>query len=189
MEQRPLDDLIECSKRGENDAFRHIVERHRGYAFALAFRLVCDEDTAKDVVQESFIRVWKHLKEYDPTVKFTTWLYRIVVNLSYDQMKMDMRRKNVIGNELEWGQSIGSVNAVSETNLSNKDLADQIRSVAGRLPLKQRLVFLLRDLNDLSVRETAEVLSMSTNSVKANLSYARQSIRKQLEHLGHVREE
>jgi RNA polymerase sigma-70 factor (ECF subfamily) len=165
-----LDELIDRSKRGEIDAFRHLVKRHQGYAFALAFRLVCDEETAKDVVQESFIRIWKHLQEYDPAVKFTTWLYRIVVNLSFDQLKMDKRRGRVI------------------ENFVNRDLVERIRRVAARLPLKQQLVFVLRDLNDLSVQETADVLAMSSGSVKANLSYARQTIRKKMEQLDHVRE-
>ena len=92
MTQPIPDEIIERSRRGEREAFRVLVEHHQSYAFALAFRLVCDEDAAKDIVQESFIRVWKHLSEYRPTVKFTTWLYRIVVNLSYDRLKTDRRR-------------------------------------------------------------------------------------------------
>jgi len=187
--QDPIDELIEHSKRGDSDAFRHLVERHQSYAFTLAFRLVCDEETAKDVVQESFIRIWKHLQEYDPAIKFTTWLYRIVVNLSFDQLKMDKRRKRVIENEQELDERFALDNNVAEQGFVNRDLAERIRSVAARLPLKQRLVFVLRDLNDLSVRETAEALAMSGGSVKANLSYARQAIRKQMEQLDHVREE
>jgi RNA polymerase sigma-70 factor (ECF subfamily) len=183
-----FDELIERSKHGESDAFRCLVERHQGYVFALAFRIVCDENVAKDVVQESFIRVWKHLQEYDPAIKFTTWLYRIVVNLSFDQLKMDKRRKRVIENEQDRDERLTVGNSVMEQSLINRDLADKIRAVAERLPLKQRQVFVLRDLNDLSVKETAEVLAMSSGSVKANLSYARQTIRKQMERLDHVRE-
>jgi len=184
-----LDETIEHSKRGESGAFRSLVEQHQGYAFALAFRIVCDEDTAKDIVQESFIRVWNHIREYDPAIKFTTWLYRIVVNLCFDQLKMDKRRKRVIENEQELDMGLTLGNSATERNIINKDLADKIRSVAARLPLKQRLVYVLRDLNDLSVKETAEVLAMSSGSVKANLSYARQTIRKQMEQFDHVREE
>ena len=188
MSQDHLDELINRSKRGDVDAFRHLVERHQGYAFALAFRLVCDEETAKDVVQESFIRIWKHLHKYDPAVRFTTWLYRIVVNLSFDHLKMDMRRKRVIENEQEWEERIGVDNTVAEQDLVNRDLAERIRRVATLLPLKQRLVFVLRDLHDLSVQETADVLAMTSGSVKANLSYARQTIRRKMEQLDQVRE-
>jgi len=183
-----LDELIERSQSGETEAFRLLVEEHQGFAFALAFRLVCDQDAAKDVVQESFIRVWRHLWEYDPATKFTTWLYRIVVNLSFDQLKVDKRRRRVIENERELDAMSASGNSVAEQNLINKDLAEKIKSVAARLPLKQRLVFVLRDLNDFSVKETAEVLAMSSSSVKANLSYARQNIRKHMRHIDNVRE-
>lgn len=189
MTQDLIDEFIERSKRGDSDAFRHLVEGHQSYAFTLAFRLVCDEESARDVVQESFIRIWKHLHEYDPAVKFTTWLYRIVVNLSFDHLKMDKRRKRVMENEQELDERFALDNNGTEQGFVNRDLAERIRSVAARLPLKQRLVFVLRDLNDLSVQETAEALAMSGGSVKANLSYARQAIRKHMEQLDHVREE
>jgi RNA polymerase sigma-70 factor (ECF subfamily) len=183
-----LDELIEQSQSGESEAFRLLVEEYQGYAFGLAFRIVCDEDVAKDIVQESFIRVWRHLREYDPAIKFTTWLYRIVVNLCFDQLKMDKRRKRVIANERELDARSALDNADAERNVINKDLAEKIKSVAARLPLKQRLVFVLRDLNDLSVKETAEVLAMSRDSVKANLSYARQNIRKHMQRIDNVKE-
>ena len=92
-------------------------------------------------------------------------------------------------NEQEGDEKLTLAHSGTEQHLINRDLADTIRSVAARLPLKQRLVFVLRDLNDLSVKETAEVLAMSSGSVKANLSYARQNIRKQMEQLDNVREE
>lgn len=179
------DEIIERSRRGERDAFRHLVEQHQSYAFALAFRLVCDEDAAKDVVQESFIRVWKHLAEYRPTVKFTTWLYRIVVNLAYDKLKTDRRRERVMSSERNCEEVQGpSDREASETAIMNRDLAERIRALALGLPPKQRLVFTLRDLQDLSVQETADILAISTNTVKVNLSYARQWIRKNLDGSG-----
>ena len=88
MDPSSTETIIERSRGGDGEAFRLLVKAHQGYAYALAFRLVCDDEAAKDVVQESFIRIWKHLPEYRPTVKFTTWMYRIVVNLSYDRLKM-----------------------------------------------------------------------------------------------------
>jgi RNA polymerase sigma-70 factor, ECF subfamily len=175
---QPLpDEIIERSQNGERDAFRQLVEHHQSYAFSLAFRLVCDEDAAKDIVQESFIRVWEHLGEYRPAVKFTTWLYRIVVNLSYDRLKADRRRVRVMS--IERQEPVDC--AASEIALMNRDLAERIRALAGGLPPKQRMVFTLRDLHDLSVQETANILAISTNAVKANLSYARRRIRTNLD--------
>ena len=185
MEQQLLEELIERSLYGENDAFRRIVESHQGYAFALAFRLVDDRELAGDVVQESFIRVWRHLRWYDPAIKFTTWLYRIVVNLSLDQLKMEKRRTRVFTGELN---DMPSPNNTPEQEAVDRDLADRIRAAAARLSPRQRLVFVLRDLEDLSVKETAGVLAISCNAVKVHLSNARRNIRKQLENNDHVRE-
>lgn len=184
MDSSSADTLIERCRRGDGDAFRRLVETHQGYAYALAFRLLCDGEAARDVVQESFIRVWKHLSEYRPTIKFTTWMYRIVVNLSYDRLKTDRRRNRLMTTDGEWGSPMDIADPASmEQQIADRDLAGKIRRLAGTLPEMQRLVFTLRDLQDLSVRETAEILAISVASVKSNLSHARQAIRKRLEPL------
>jgi RNA polymerase sigma-70 factor (ECF subfamily) len=171
--------------QGDLLAFRQLVELHQQYAFSLAFRIVCDEDDARDIVQETFIRVWSHLKDYVPEAKFTTWLYKIVVNLSYDRLKGEGRRRRlftVISKASDRDLQVGGPSA--EAALENRDLADKIRSIAKGLPLRQRMVFVLRDLQDLSVEEVAEVLEMSHESVKTNLCYARRHIRLRLQCMG-----
>ena len=79
--------LIARCRKGESLAFREIVERYQGYAFSLAFRVLWDEDDARETVQESFVRVWKHLAAYDGRSRFTTWLYSIVTHLAQDGSK------------------------------------------------------------------------------------------------------
>lgn len=174
----PLEYVITRSKQGDVWAFRQLVELHQRYAFSLAFRLVCDEEDARDVVQEAFIRVWKHIREYSPEVKFTTWMYKIVVNLSYDRLKGERRRSRLFMRmsklpDLDYQPGGQAVDA----SVMNRDLADKIRAIAEKLPLKQRMVFVLRDLQDLSVGEVGEILGMSHESVKTNLCYARRAIR------------
>ena len=71
-----------------------MVEQFQSYAYSLAFRLVLNEDNAKDIVQESFIRIWRHISNYDSNILFTTWLYKIVTNLCYDNLKSSKRRNN-----------------------------------------------------------------------------------------------
>jgi RNA polymerase sigma-70 factor, ECF subfamily len=172
------------SKQGDAWAFRQVVEAYQRYAFSLAFRIVCNEEDARDIVQEAFIRVWKHIKEYTPEVKFTTWLYRIVVNLSYDRLKGERRRRGLFTVISKMSGTDHDADALSaETNIMNRDLADRINAVAQGLPLRQRMVFVLRDLQDLSVAEVAEILDMSHESVKTNLCYARRHIRLRLERM------
>jgi RNA polymerase sigma-70 factor, ECF subfamily len=170
--------MIARCKAGELVAFRQLVESNQQFAFSLAFRIVCNEDDARDIVQEAFIRVWKHIKEYDPGVKFTTWLYKIVTNLSYDCLKGEGRRKRlfIVASRTTDADGVSGQPAI-DADTANRDLADKIKSVAQRLPLRQKMVFVLRDLQDLTVDEVADVLEISRESVKTNLCYARRQIR------------
>lgn len=169
---------IARSKQGDVWAFRHLVELYQCYAFSLAFRIACDEEDARDIVQEAFIRVWKHIGEYSPDVKFTTWLYKIVVNLSYDRLKGERRRSRLFMRMSKVpGLDYQASGQAVDVSVMNRDLADKIKAIAQKLPLKQRMVFVLRDLQDLSVGEVAEILGMSHQSVKTNLCYARRAIR------------
>ncbi len=174
-------DLIARCQEGDTNAYRRLVERHQQYVFALAFRVVCDEDDAKDIVQETFIRVWRSMRTFDRNRKFTTWLFRIAVNLAYDMMRQGQRK-----NRLFTSSSTPDETAANENNndlektIANRDLAGMIKSLTAGLSPKQRIVFVLRDLQEMSMDEIAESLGISMSSVKANLCYARKKIRREL---------
>jgi len=179
-----LEQVITRSKQGDVWAFRQLVEAHQQYAFSLAFRILCDADDARDIVQEAFIRVWKHIQSYSPEAKFTTWLYKIVVNLSYDRLKGEGRRRRLfmrMPSAAEYSHHDEGV--AVDADMINRDLADKIKTIAQGLPFKQRMVFVLRDLQDLTVQEVAGILEMSHESVKTNLCYARRYIRLRLKEM------
>ena len=100
MTDSTYETIIRC-KSGDMSAFQSLVEEYQIYAYKLAFRLLCSEDEAKDVVQESFIRVWRHIQKYDLRSKFTTWLYKIVTNLCYDHLKARNRRTRIFQTDSE----------------------------------------------------------------------------------------
>ncbi|MFI5251461.1 MAG: RNA polymerase sigma factor [Bacteroidota bacterium] len=171
-------ELIRKSCEGDLAAFRSLMESHQRYAYAVALPLLRDEERARDVVQEAFIRVWNNLRGYRPEVKFTTWLYKIVINLCYDSMKMETRRKNIfsrIANLFEGGDPPAHRSVHEEAE--NADLCGHILAEAKKLPAKERLVFHLRDVEDFSIEEIAEMAGISIASVKTNLCYARKKIR------------
>lgn len=174
--------LIARCRKGESLAFRELVERYQGYAFSLAFRILWDEDDARETVQESFVRVWKHLAVYDGRSRFTTWLYSIVTHLAQDRLKANMRRERIFTRLTGANDDIGDTRVADpDTRLENKELAERITALAGGLPPVQRMVFALRDLQDLSIAEVADHLRMSTGAVKANLCLARARIRRSME--------
>jgi RNA polymerase sigma-70 factor, ECF subfamily len=175
---RLIQELVERSLNGDLSAFRLLMESQQRYAYAVAFPLLRDEENTKDVVQEAFIRVWNNLGAYRGSVKFTTWLYKIVINLCYDRMKMDSRRKNISGyigdllgrNDFSPGKSLLE-------EIERNDLCKHVLSEAKKLPPKEQLVFHLRDVQDFSIEEIAEMAGISVASVKTNLCYARKKIR------------
>jgi RNA polymerase sigma-70 factor, ECF subfamily len=183
------DDVVSRSQCRDLAAFEQLVRDYQPYAFSLAMRLLCDEAEASDVVQESFIRVWKNIDRYDPNQKFTTWLYKIVSNLCVDRFRSLKRRRNIflsrdrdpamedLPDERDW-----------ETLGSREQLAGIIITLSNKLSRTQKLVFTLRDLQDLTVEEVVEITGLSIGSVKTNLHYARKSIRDMLvRHYGIVR--
>jgi len=176
--------IITRCRSGDSSAFRELMEMNYRYTYAIAFRILRSKTEAKDIVQESFIRVWKNISSYQPEKKFTTWLYRIVVNLCYDKLKADSRRRKHVAtfNQLR-DEDLISVQQSAERDIEMKDMGEKIISIAKTLPPKQRLVFSLRDLQDFSLEEISQTTGISLNSVKANLSYARQYIRRKIEEL------
>jgi RNA polymerase sigma-70 factor (ECF subfamily) len=181
---KKLEELIAEAKNGDVHAFRKIVNGYQSYAYAIAFRFLCDEDDAEDIVQESFIRIWNHLQNFDSRMKFTTWMYKIVVNLCYDKAKSNKRRMSLfarLNDNSSQDDYIESANI--ERELTDKETIALIKQIADGLSEKQRMIFLLRDLQDLTIQEVVDITGMSESAIKTNLFYARQNIRKKLARL------
>ncbi len=160
-------------------AFRALVEQHQQYAFALAFRILCDEDEAKDAVQEGFIKIWKHIDTYNPGMEFTTWIYKIVTNSAIDRLRAQKQINTVPIETL--GESIGRIqNHNHERDADNADLARLIRAISEKLPITQKLVFILRDIHGFPSKEVERILDLPENSVKSNLYHARKAVRGKL---------
>jgi len=165
--------LIESCIKGDVHAFRVLVERLQTYAYTLAFRILLNEEEAKDAIQDSFIKVWKNLGSYNGKYLFTTWMYRIVVNTCIDRLKEIKKHSEIYSDSI-------SESSNAEDSIINRELAKQIRQLSKELPQKQRIIFILYDLQGLSLDEASEVLKMSKGLVKSNLYYARKSIKEKL---------
>lgn len=172
--------IIEKARNGNKEAFGILVEQHQQYAFTLAFRVVCNEDDARDVVQDSFVKMWKNMKLYNPKNKFTTWMYSIVTNTAIDMLRSI--RKMELVNIDDFNEKLTQVSADSpETKLNNKEMGQLIKWISDTLPEKQRLVFVLRDLQGMNSDEVGKVLELSATSIKSNLYFARKVIKEKLQ--------
>jgi len=177
MNHEKIENLVERSKQHDMVAFRQLVETCQPFVFRVAFRLLCNDDEAKDIVQETFIRVWLHLHRYDHRNRFSTWLYKIACNLCYDRLRTMKRTATSIDlSELDVpdGHDI-------EQSVINRDLKERITALTNDLSPKQRLVFTLKDIEGLELEEIREITGMTGAKIKSNLYLARQFIRKRIE--------
>jgi RNA polymerase sigma-70 factor, ECF subfamily len=172
-------DLIEQAKGGDHHAFRKIVEAHQGFAYAVAFRFVGNRNEAEDITQETFIKLWKNIEKYKPEVKLTTWLYKIIMNLCLDLLKSAQRKRQRKTEDVESNVFIVD-QASQEQRSDNLEMLSVIVELAKKLAPKQQTVFVLRDLEGLSVEEVLEITRMDQGQIKSTLYYARLKIREGL---------
>jgi RNA polymerase sigma-70 factor (ECF subfamily) len=179
MDNHTLVILINSSKRNDTKAFREIVSSHQGMIYSLAFRLLRNEEDAKDIVQETFIRVWKHLSSFDIERKFSTWVYAIATNLCLDKLKSVKHNLQEASIDETLHYLISSENV--EQKLINAELGAIISTLTNELTPKQKIVFTLRHLEDLEIEEIVQITGMTGDKIKSNLFLARKNIREKLE--------
>jgi RNA polymerase sigma-70 factor (ECF subfamily) len=163
-------DLILRAQRGDEEAFRGLVEKYRRRAYWVAYNLVSDEDEARDISQEAFIRVFKSLGRFDLKYKFYTWLYQIVTNLSIDALR---KRRNQRGLSLDEVGDVRANQVSAHERLERAELKDRVASVLALLPPKYRAVITLREIEGLSSKEIAEIVGSTHATVRWRLHRAR----------------
>jgi RNA polymerase sigma-70 factor (ECF subfamily) len=172
-------EVIHEAMAGSTAAFRRLVEYYQGFAYSVAFRFVRDEEEAEDIVQEAFVRLWKNLSAYRAEIKLTTWLYRIVTNLCLDFLKSKRGQERRSRDDITKGYHAAD-RGTPEKEYERGELMRIVLDATEALTPKQKAVFILRDLEGLSVEEVTEILSMSAGNVKSNLFYARKSMGEKL---------
>lgn len=177
--------LVAAAKGGDVSAFETLVSRYERKIYRLAQHITQNNEDAEDVSQEAFLKAFEHLGEFQGNSRFYTWLVRIAVNQAL--MKLRKRRnkdvsldedieteENFIPREIEdWGPS-------PEERYTQEELARILSQVIGELDPSFRLVFQLRDIDELSTEETAEALGISVPAVKSRLLRARLKLRDKL---------
>ena len=164
------EELVRRFKDGEEQAFNEIVRRFQERIFNLVFRLLQDFDEAHDIAQETFIRAHDKLKGFRGESTPYTWLYRIALNLSLNHMRKKKLRAFFSLDSMAT-QDLAAAGG-PERDLDAAELRTQVDAAVGRLPGRQRSIFILRQYDRLSHREIAEVLGCSEGSVRAGYFHA-----------------
>ncbi|MDR1274163.1 MAG: sigma-70 family RNA polymerase sigma factor [Odoribacteraceae bacterium] len=180
MEQDNILELIARGKGGDTRAFGQLVVLYQPLVYRLAFRLLCDDDDAKDVVQEVFIKAWTRLARYDDRYRFSTWVYKITCNECRDRLRSARRRAGRPGVPLALAGALVADPADVEAGIVNRELKELILYFTGKLSPRQKLVFTLVDLEGLDAGEVAAATGLSAGQVKSNLHLARKRIREKI---------
>lgn len=171
-------------KEGDVKAFERLVELHQGIMIGTAARMLGNLDDAHDIAQQVFIRVWKSAPRYEPTAKFTTWLFTIMRNLVFNESRRRTRRKEVPlenENDDEPPRQHADLTSPSPDHLTQQDeLEKALDKAIAALPEKQRLAVVLRRHEDMPYEQICEILKMSLPAVKSLLFRARTELRKHL---------
>lgn len=177
------DEIIERCKKGDKEAYRHIVQKYQRMIFTLSIKMLGDEEEAKDTTQETFIRAWERLCEYDNKKSFTTWIYTIATHFCIDRIRKAERLTPLPNEEITLYGYINDKNP--QRTLESRELAAIIRALARNLSTKQRVVFTLCQLEGRTTEETEELTGLTAQQIKSNLYVARQTIREQLKKMGY----
>lgn len=157
---------------GNLAALDPLVERYKTKLFNTIYRLLRDRETAEDILQETFLRVYRERKSYNPVYCFSTWVYTIALNLTKNELKRKSRWRffGLVPNENHSQPSAGA----------NGHLNYLLEQAIGKLPNRYKLVLVLRDISRLSYGEIAESLKIPLGTVKSRVNRARLMLQESL---------
>lgn len=183
------EDLMRSVAAGDEYAFKALVNRYQQQVLNLLFRYLGNRAEAEDLTQEVFFSVWKSAGTYKPKAKFTTWLYRITINLSINRQRfLRTRRWFTISESDPQAQASdemftsdrGAAPTTPENNLIQSELLQQVKKAIDGLPTSQRLAMILRIYDELSYQEISKILGRSVSAVDSLLIRAKKNLRKKL---------
>lgn len=182
MEQIGDNIVLKC-QNGDKSAFRLVVQKYQQMVFSLALKMLCDEEEAKDATQDSFIKVWVNIRNFDSKCPFSTWIYTIALRVCLDRLKTMKRQIPLPEDERVLAEYVADANP--QRQLENREWISVVRILAEGLSEKQRLVFTLSHLEGLDSAEIEVITGFDAKQIKSNLYVARQTIKERLKMLGY----
>lgn len=173
------------ARKGNQNAFRVLVERHSRSVFRLAYRMTGNQQDAEDLVQETFLRAYKQIGRFDGRAAFATWLYRICSNCSLDLMRSrKTRNEQALNNDegsTSWIDRVAAKDPCPERLTQSDQIARLLRPALEQLSEMERAAFVLRHFEGCNVEEIARTLGVQNNAAKHSVFRAVQKLRRALE--------
>jgi RNA polymerase sigma-70 factor, ECF subfamily len=174
-------------KAGDDRSFDLLLQKYRTPLVNFLYRMVRDTATAEDLAQEVFLRVYRARKQYSPSAKFTTWLFRIATNLALNSVRDNRHRQKDVSidaasspDEDAAPMQLRAPEMRIDEHMIERDRADYIRKVISELPEKQRVAVLLHKYEEMDYAEIARILECSESALKSLLFRAYETLRVQL---------
>jgi RNA polymerase sigma-70 factor (ECF subfamily) len=177
--------VVQRVREGDRNAFRALVERHSHALFRLAYRMTGNEHDAEDVVQETFLRAFRHLNRFKPEGHFAAWLHRIAVNCAINLLQK--RRPPVESRQAGIPLSTDALDTLAASTPTpdraaiHAELQQKVQAALGRLSPGERIAFVLRHFEGRSIEEIRAVLGVGTSAAKQFVFRGVQKVRRELE--------
>jgi len=188
-------ELVRRAQNGDKQAFSLLVKQYESMVYGFAFKVCRNEEKAAETLQDTFVNVYRKLDQFNGKAKFSTWLYQIVTNnclmkrrrskLDESSVSIDSSENGAEDSEREGEgaplHALVSLKHTPQDEMVNKELREILDTAILKLPMEQRIVFVLRDVEGRSSEETAKILKLSAPAVKSRLHRARVFLRAQLQ--------
>jgi RNA polymerase sigma-70 factor (ECF subfamily) len=182
------DSLIEQAQAGDRRSFDRLVERAYPLVFNTAYRILGDHDLAADATQTALVRAYRSLHTFRRSSSFSTWLYRIVTNVSLDMVRKRKRQAQSLTVDTDEDQQterdVPDESAAPESRVLEGELQRQVHEALDRLRPEHRVVLVLYDLAGFSYDEIAQMLRLPLGTVKSRLNRARNALREEMAEYG-----
>ncbi|TFG94904.1 MAG: sigma-70 family RNA polymerase sigma factor [Calditrichales bacterium] len=179
--------LVQKAKKGDKTALAELISKYSERIYNLSLRILRNKEDAEDILQETFLTVIKKLDTFDGRSSFFTWVYRIATNASLMKLRKkklnfvelpdnpDFVNRNVEEMFVDWSQN-------PSMDIQNEEIRNDLQKAIDQLSEIYRSVFILRDIEDLSIKETSKILGITEENVKIRLRRARLFLREEISH-------
>jgi RNA polymerase sigma-70 factor (ECF subfamily) len=179
------DELLSLCQGGDRDAFQVLVEKYQHKVYTIAYRFMGNEADASDLAQEAFIKVYRKLPTFRGESSFLTWLYHITANTCRDELRKRQNKGTVSldsfstqqGDRTSRVEGVRTIVAGPEEVLEAREAQRNLQIVLNQLPVEQKLILIMREIQGFSYEEIAHQLECSLGTVKSRLSRARGALR------------
>jgi len=191
QEEKEQDDLlVKDLKAGSHEAFEKITELYQRKIYALAFNMTRNQMDAQDITQEVLLSIYKKIGTFQGKSAFSSWVYRITLNATYMKLRNKKKEQYVSLDDLMPSfngtgfqtEKLTDWSETTESLLFSNETRDIIARAVDQLPEKEKVVFILRDVEGLSTEKVSEILDLTIAAVKSRLHRARLFLRKKLSH-------